>query len=142
MSNSHPKENVSVARPLIGIGVIVIKDNQILLGKRKGSHGAGEWALPGGHLEFGETLEQCAQRELSEETGLTTQAVAISHWVEDFIEGNKHYITFFGEVREFQGEPQCLEPHKCEGWQWFERHKLPSPLFKPILSLLNKVNLT
>jgi 8-oxo-dGTP diphosphatase len=49
-------------RPLIGVAVIVIKDDKILLGKRKNSHGAGTWALPGGHLEFGESIKDCARR--------------------------------------------------------------------------------
>ena len=47
------KEN----RPLVGVGVFIWnKDGKFLLGKRKGSHGAGEYALPGGHLEYNETL--------------------------------------------------------------------------------------
>ncbi len=51
----------------VGIGVIVYQDNNVLLGKRKNSHGHGQWALPGGHLEFGETPEQCTIREVKQE---------------------------------------------------------------------------
>jgi 8-oxo-dGTP diphosphatase len=43
-----------VKRPLIGVAVIVMKDDRVLLGKRKNSHGADTWAFPGGHLEFNE----------------------------------------------------------------------------------------
>ncbi len=50
-------------KPLVGVGVLVFKDNKILMGRRKGSHGAGTWAPPGGHLEFGETPEDCAHNE-------------------------------------------------------------------------------
>ena len=42
--------------PRVGIAAIVKKDNKVLLGKRKGSHGSGAWNFPGGHLEFFETL--------------------------------------------------------------------------------------
>jgi 8-oxo-dGTP diphosphatase len=63
-------------RPRVGLGVLVVRqdpssgEKQILVGKRLGSHGAGDWALPGGHLEYLETLEGCARRETLEETGL------------------------------------------------------------------------
>lgn len=57
-------------RPKVGVGVIVLKEKKLLLGQRKGSHSQGEWAPPGGHLEFGEEVAACAKRELLEETGL------------------------------------------------------------------------
>jgi 8-oxo-dGTP diphosphatase len=55
-------------RPKVGVAVIVVKDTRILLGKRVNSHGSGTWQFPGGHLEFGEPIEDCAKRELFEET--------------------------------------------------------------------------
>ena len=58
-------------RPKVGIGVLIVKDGKILLGERIGAHGSGLFALPGGHLEFGETFEETARREVEEETGLT-----------------------------------------------------------------------
>jgi 8-oxo-dGTP diphosphatase len=58
-------------RPYIGVAVIVVREGRVLLGKRKNAHGAGTWQFPGGHLEYGESIESCARRELFEETGLT-----------------------------------------------------------------------
>src|SRR3989344_8808484 len=55
--------------PKVGIGIFLIKDGHILLGRRKGSHGEGEYALPGGHFELGESFEDCVLRELAEEAG-------------------------------------------------------------------------
>lgn len=60
--------------PKVGVAVFVISDSKIVLGKRKNAHGQGAWASPGGHLEFGETLEACAKRELLEETGLIAES--------------------------------------------------------------------
>jgi len=56
-------------RPQVGVGLLIVKGNKVLLGKRKGSHGEGEHAGPGGHLELGETIEECVLRELAEEAG-------------------------------------------------------------------------
>ena len=59
------KKNVRV-----GVGVFVTKNGEFLMIKRVGAHGADTWAPPGGHMEFGETWEQTAIREVYEETGL------------------------------------------------------------------------
>lgn len=53
----------------VGVAVVVRRAGKILLGKRKGSHGAGTWALPGGHVELGEDPVITAFRELVEELG-------------------------------------------------------------------------
>jgi len=127
--------------PRVGVGVAVIHNNQLLLGKRKGAHGAGAWSFPGGHLEHGEDVEACAKRELVEETGLQPLAMHCGPWVNNVIDGDKHYVTLFVFVSEFEGEPQLMEPHKCEGWQWFESHALPTPLFPTIESLIRKIGL-
>lgn len=127
------KEN----RPKVGVGVIIRKDNKILLGKRKNSHGDGTWSFPGGHLEFGETPEECAKRETFEETGLILDTFAKCGYTNDiFNKENKHYITLYMITDLKEGEPELKEPEKCEQWQWFEWFKLPKPLFVPIYNLL------
>lgn len=129
-------------RPQVGVGVYVFKDGQVLLGKRKGAHGAGEWSCAGGHLEFGESLEDCARRELAEETGLKALSVKEAGWSNNVMEGRKHYITLCAVVENFEGEPQLLEPHKCEEWQWFPLDALPSPLFPPVHSFFSQRKLS
>ena len=128
-------------RPKVGVGVLVVKEGKVLFGKRKGAHGAGEWSLAGGHLEFGETIEECARRELLEETGLKAGDISVGPWTSDIMAGNKHYITFFALVKNFEGEPSLLEPQKCEGWQWFDWDQLPDPLFPPVISLIKGFSL-
>lgn len=122
--------------PRVGVGVVVLKEKKVLLGLRKGSHGADTWSFPGGHLDFGEKVENCAMRELKEETGLKATSLQLGPWSEDIIESIKHYITLFVIVRAFEGELQVLEPHKCERWEWFDWNALPFPLFPPVASFL------
>ncbi len=67
-----PVRNQSMEKPIakVGVGVLINKDGKILLIKRRGSHGEGTWAPPGGHIDFGERVIDCAEREVKEETGL------------------------------------------------------------------------
>lgn len=126
-------------RPFVGISVLIINNGKLLLGKRKGSHGDATWATPGGHLEFKESFEKCAKREVEEETGLAIQNVRLATCSNDiFSENNKHYVTIFMLADYATGEPLVTEPDKCEQWQWFAWDDLPTPLFLPIKNLLNQ----
>lgn len=127
------KQNI----PVVGVGVIVLRNGLVLLGKRRGSHGAGTWALPGGHLEYGETIEHCAQREVMEETGLAIHSLMRGPYTSNvFHEERKHYVTLFVIARSGTGEPQVREPSRCSAWQWFRWSQPPRPLFTPLESLL------
>lgn len=130
-------------RPLVGVAVAVYKQGRFLLGKRKNSHGAGCWQFPGGHLEFGESIEECAGREIFEETGISIRNIRFGPFTNDiFTEERKHYITLFVVADHADGEPTVKEPEKCEQWGWFDPHDLPQPLFLPIKNLLErKINL-
>ncbi len=123
-------------KQLVGVGAIVMRDGLVLLGKRMGSHGAGTWALPGGHLEFGESAAACAVREVREETGLEIESITAGPYTSDvFASEGKHYITLFVVARSDAGDPALCEPEKCSGWQWFRWSELPSPLFQPLATL-------
>ncbi|MBX9744884.1 MAG: NUDIX domain-containing protein [Chlamydiales bacterium] len=131
--------NTSEKKPRIGVACVVQKDGKVLLGQRKGAHGVGSWATPGGHLEFGESVEACATRELLEETGLKPLSLRLGPWVENLMEdGQKHYITIFVFIDDFVGEPVLLEPDKCEAWKWVAWDNLPQPLFPSISSVIAK----
>ena len=83
-----------------------------------------------------ETVEDCAIRELQEETGLKAVSWRLGPWTSDVIDSTKHYVTIFVIVDRFEGEPQVLEQDKCEGWQWFDYQQMPEPLFPPVQSLI------
>ncbi len=123
-------------RPKVGIGVFVIKDNKILMGKRLNAHGEGTWCFPGGHLEFFESFEDCAKREVMEETGLTIKDVVFLTVTNDIFEKeNKHYVTIFLKSKYAGGDVTNLEPDKCSEWKWCSWDDLPEPLFLPIENL-------
>ncbi len=117
----------------VGTGILVIKDKQVLVGKRKGSHAAGLISFPGGHLDYGETWESCVLRELEEECGpqfkvkvRNFSAKRPEFFVTNDImhQYNKHYITIFMVADWVQGEPINMEPNKCDGWEWFNYDQL------------------
>ena len=123
-------------QPRVGVGVLVVRRGRVLLGRRLGSHGAGTWAPPGGHLEYGESPAQCGRRELLEETGLTAGRITPGPYTSDVFEDeDRHYVTLFLVATEVAGEPDAREPAKCEGWEWFPWSRLPTPLFAPVQSL-------
>ena len=57
-------------RPHVGVGILLVRDNKLLLVKRKYDPDAGYWSIPGGHLDLGERVKEAAEREVFEETGL------------------------------------------------------------------------
>lgn len=105
--------------PIIGVAVIAENDDgRIIIMKRKGKHGDGKWALPGGKLEFGESINDCAVRETLEETGLNLiNPMFVTHTEDIFKEEGLHFLTMFvlGKV---DGEPTNLEPEKCSELKW------------------------
>ena len=68
MQREYPQQ------PLVGVGAIIVEDGRVLLIKRAKEPLLGEWSIPGGMLELGETLRQGAEREALEETGLVVRA--------------------------------------------------------------------
>lgn len=126
-------------RPKVGVRVIIVKDNQVLLGRRNSAFGQGTWCFPGGHLEFHEGLEACACREVLEETGLHLKNVRMETFTNDiFPDEGKHYVTLYARAEIASGQVEVVEPDKCEQWLWFDWDRLPEPLFMPIQNLLKQ----
>ncbi len=129
--------SLPTAHPRVGVGVLVLRDGLVLLGRRRGSHGAGTWGAPGGALEFGEDLLACAARELREETGLVARSLELGPYTNDvFGDARRHDLTVFVVARGLRGTPVNREPDRCEGWAWFRWGQWPAPLFRPMRSLI------
>ena len=128
----------------IGIGVMIFKDGKVLLSKRKGSQGEGEYAFPGGHMEYGESFEECARRAIMEEAGIKIKNIHFLCLGTILWPDMKHYIQIGLMADWEEGQPEILEPDKLEEWIWYEISGLPKPLFFPtqlmVDSYVNKKN--
>lgn len=144
----------------VGVGCLITSNDQpgcILMGKRIGNHGGGKYAAPGGHLELGETWQQCAHRETQEETNLNLpeESFRLVHVTNDANmngDPNKHYITIFmnavipSDSQRVQEIINC-ESHKCEGWEWIPWTQVvqwaatvPDKLFEPMIHLASELD--
>lgn len=121
-----------IKEPKVGIGILIFKEGKILLGKRKGCHGDGEYEAPGGYLDYMESFEDCARRETQEETGLKIKNIRFLDLQNMKAYAPEHYVDI-GLIADWEsGEPKVLEPEKCEGWDWYDPHHLPNPLFEAL----------
>jgi len=124
-----------------GVALLLRRGHEVLMGLRKGSHGAGTWSFPGGHLEPGETVAGCAARELHEETGIALDPRdfrKVTYTNDVFEAEGKHYVTLYTEVvldsSTHRLHARVREPDKCEEWRWWSEP--PPKLFLPIRNLL------
>ncbi|MFA4960643.1 MAG: NUDIX domain-containing protein [Candidatus Pacearchaeota archaeon] len=129
-------------RPIVGVGVIIIRDNkEVLLGLRNSNPGKGTWASPGGRLELGESFYDCGEREVREETGLEIDILKEDSRLpvtNNVIPDQGHFVTIFIRANYLGGEPRIMEPDKCLEWKWFNWEKLPSGLYASNSNLIKQ----
>ena len=97
-------------RPIVGIGIVVIKDDTVLLVRRGKPPNIGSWTLPGGAQEVGETTEDAARRELLEETGLEVGPMYFAATVDNIRRDENGRVRFHYTIIDFatrwvSGEP-------------------------------------
>lgn len=110
----------------IGIGIIVVRGDKILIGKRGPDckRGAGLWALPGGHLEPNEQIEECIKRELLEETGVKVRIPqrtfheSVFAVTDHLRHQSLNHLTFWALTFWDSSEAELKEPDKCTEWKW------------------------
>jgi mutator protein MutT len=115
------------ARFPVTVHLFFFRENQILLLRRFNTgFRDGEYSVPAGHLDGGETVMQAAVREAKEETGLEIAEADLSfstvmHRIED-----DERVDFFVQVHQWQGEPFNAEPEKCDDLCWADINALPA----------------
>ncbi|XP_076914936.1 nudix hydrolase 1-like [Bidens hawaiensis] len=136
-ASNTKNEEISHA-PEVGVSVFILKDNKILFGRRRSVDvGADTYLLPGGHLELGESLEECAAREVKEETGLDIKNIETLTTKNLYIDATHINATYMrAQLVDPTQTPQNIEPDKCEGWEWYDINNLPEPMFGPLSEML------
>ena len=94
----------NIIRPAIGVGVLVWRDKQLLLGKRLADQQDICWQFPGGHLENNESVIECAVREVQEETGLKVELGEVFAVLSNFHDPDQHTIGIWYRGREVGGQ--------------------------------------
>jgi len=98
LSNRYPEH------PRVAVGAVVIHNNCVLLVKRAKAPAEGEWAIPGGNVELGETLQQAAEREILEETGVRIRAREIIYTFESIHEDRDGNIIFHYVILDYSSD--------------------------------------
>jgi 8-oxo-dGTP diphosphatase len=105
MTREYPKH------PLIGIGIIVLKGEEVLLIKRGRPPAQNQWSLPGGGQELGETAQAAARRELLEETGLQIGKLTLIDVVDSIYRDEHGFIQYHYTILDFAGLYRTGTPH-------------------------------
>ncbi len=120
-----------------GVAVVVTHRQQVLFGKRKSAEDGFAWQLPGGWINPGESAQQAARREVSEETGLQLRELQFVGVTSNVFSPRKHSLSLYFEAECADVESlQVAESDKCDAWEWrcwaevTENLYLPLRLFK------------
>jgi 8-oxo-dGTP diphosphatase len=98
---------IQPTHPQLAVSAAIFRDDKILLVRRARSPGKGFYSLPGGRVEFGESLHTALHREVDEETALKIEIAGLAGWREVLPEapGNGHYLIMSFAARWSSGEP-------------------------------------
>ncbi|MFA5290902.1 MAG: NUDIX domain-containing protein [Candidatus Paceibacterota bacterium] len=121
-----------------GFGVMLVKDGKVLMGLRhedpdkadSAFRSAGVWTLPGGKLEWGESFETGATREVGEETGINIKNPQVIS-VHNNKNEHAHFVTIGLLASDWEGEAKVVEPDEIVDWQWFDLKQLPEQIYFP-----------
>ena len=128
----------------IGVAAVLWRDGLFLMHERKGSHGAGTWSFPGGHMDPEEGPRDTASRETREESGLVVAPETfrpVTFTIDVFKVEDKRYLTLYLEADCLTGAPQIVEPAKCAEWRWVKPGQWPGELFLPIRNFIDQTGM-
>jgi ADP-ribose pyrophosphatase YjhB (NUDIX family) len=115
--------------PLLGVGAVIVERNRVLLIRRGTAPLLGEWSLPGGVLECGETLSESVVREVREETGLVVETGEMLGVYERVIRGDEGRVRYHYVLIDFLCRPvggDLNAGSDAADVRWFTRDELPA----------------
>lgn len=126
MSNDDRRDREYPPRPIVGIGIVVLRPDAVLLVRRGRPPALGAWSLPGGAQRLGETAEQAARRELAEETGLAVDELVLVTNVDSIHRDADARVRFHYTILDFaarwRGDPARAGSDVTEiAWAPFDR---------------------
>jgi 8-oxo-dGTP diphosphatase len=118
-----PASPVQPQHPQLAVSAAIFRDGKILLVRRARSPAKGFYSLPGGRVEFGESLHAALHREVDEETALKIEIVGLAGWREVLPEtGGGHYLIMSFAARWRSGEPVLND--ELDDFRWLEPDSL------------------
>ncbi|MDB5640236.1 MAG: nudD [Bradyrhizobium sp.] len=110
--------------PQLAVSAAIFRDGKVLLVRRARSPAKGLYSLPGGRVEFGETLHEALHREVDEETALKVEIIGLAGWREVVpgTSGGGHYLIMSFAARWIAGEPVLNE--ELDDFRWLEPEAL------------------
>lgn len=119
--------------PKVGVSVFLEReDGRILMMLRKGSHRAGTWSLPSGHIDIGETGAATCKREIKEELGIVIKKVEKYGFIDNILKDEGlHYVTLYYKTTQWDESQEIIiqEPNKIAQVAWIDPSNPPKPLF-------------
>jgi 8-oxo-dGTP diphosphatase len=115
--------------PLVGVGAVIVEEKRVLLIRRGTAPLLGEWSLPGGVLECGETLREAVVREAREETGLMIETGEMLGVYERVIRGDERRVRYHYVLIDFLCRPvggDLKAGSDAADVRWFTRDELPA----------------
>jgi 8-oxo-dGTP diphosphatase len=129
--------------PRAGVGVMVVRNHKVLLGLRHSDaekasselHGEGTWTMPGGKVDWHQTIKESAMRELEEETSLKANNLKLISVTDEIVHDN-HFVTNGFICTDFEGDVKTMEPDEIVEWRWFSFSELPEKVFPPCVKII------
>jgi mutator protein MutT len=113
---------MTLPRPVVAVGAVVVDHDRLLMVRRGRGPAAGRWSVPGGHVEPGETLAEAVTRELREETGIEGVCGPLLGWAER-IDDEHHFVILDFEVT-VVGDDQAVAGDDAAEAVWIELHEV------------------